>query len=216
MSEDIVTPTSLVQEVTTKFRDTKEIHDLHVEKRIAGRKLRQIVDQETELLDGNERGAANIDHWVESMLHANDDVEERNPGMGVAVGKMAEKTKESVMNDLRQTAEQYGDLTFSEDSDPTVVAKDDTERGAIMQAGKLLGYEITEDEENGVRMKAQQRHQVGGNLEKVIATRVNVGIQNLLTDYDAMSENKVLRRPVRRQIVAMTDHMAKTLRNQIK
>ena len=40
-----------------------------------------------------------------------------------------------------------------------------------------------------------------------------MGIKHLLDDYDSINAGGILRRPVRRQVIAITDHTEKTFRN---
>lgn len=212
MDEITLTPGGMINEAMPMLREVKELQGRRVERTVADRKLEQIIDPQTKLLESHDDAPVGLDIWVDGLMKDYEPVEEQKPGISEAVGKMAEKTKEAIRKDFKVTAKQYNNLTFSEDSDPTIVATNDAEKSAIMEAGKLLGFKITEDEE-GVRMMALKGYEVPGDLEKVIATKINVGIKNLLTDHDSMSKEGVMRRPVRRQIVAMTEHMAKTLRN---
>lgn len=214
MTETELTTQGLIEEATTQFRKTREVHGRLIEKKIAQRKLQQIVDGDTKLSNDNDKGADNLDIWVTGLLDDYAPVEVQTPGISEAVNMVAEKTKKSVRDDLNRTVEQYESLTFSEEKDPTLVAVDNNERAAIITAAELMGYRVNYGENNSVTVTASKPHEVGGDLERIIRARINVGVLNLLDDYDDFSSDRALRRPVRRQIVAMADHMAKTLRGE--
>ena len=211
MIEDTLTSRGLIDEATEVLRSKKASSGRFVEKLVADRKLQQIVKPETTFDEEapQERG---LDIFIDNLLQDYESVEEQKPGILQAVRSMVDKTKEAIRKDMMQTTQEYGELNFSEETDPTIVASNSAERSAILEAAQLLGYQIIGNDGESVKVIAQQRHELSGDSEQAIANRVNVGVRNLLEDHDSMSEGGIMRRPVRRQIVAMADHMTKTLR----
>lgn len=194
----------IFQEASDSLRRAKSSRGDLIEKSVAELKLKQIVDPTTtkhvfHSMDG-------IDLFVNGLLDDYSDV-----GMDCdptqTIRAISSRVKGDIQSDLETTLSEYDRLTFSEELDPTIVAKDNRERDIILEAANLLGYSIN-CKEGHVKVALQPRYKVGSDPERIISNRVNVGLKGLLEDYDS----PIMRRPVRRMIIAMTDHMSKALR----
>jgi hypothetical protein len=135
------------------------------------------------------------------------------------VGEYEERTNVAIIQDFDRTAQAYKDMQFAEGDDLTRVARNETEKGVILEAAKLLGYQVVEHGTygNGEVKRGfypQEKFRVGGNLEKILSTRIEVGIKNLLLDYEAEARSVTdVNRSVVRTIVSMVDAEAKVFRS---
>jgi hypothetical protein len=216
MSKDILTTTGLIEEATNTLRGARISKGIMIENYFARRKFEQIIDPSRKLWEGtSDTKGSNpfIDLWINNLLIDYQEVVNQRPGIEGSVRTVAERTKDTIRKDLLETAEQYTNLQFNEDEDPTIVTGDPLERSAILEAARFLGYKIAEDENGCKRIGTSRRH--NANIESLIETRINVGVINIMYDFEDF-KGEPLSRPTVRQIVAMTDHMAKSLRQSQK
>lgn len=136
-----------------------------------------------------------------------------------SVKKLEESTDEAIRNEFKSSARDYEDLRLKEGDDLTLVARNDMEKAMIMKAAKLLDYYVHVNGKYGdgrdkLEFYPPEKHHTGGNLGMVIKTRIEVGIKNMLNDYDSMRGSATdIGRPVLRTIVSMVDAEAKVFRS---
>jgi hypothetical protein len=210
-----------VHESLEVLKSTKESYGQAVEEEIARRKLEQIKNPQTDSNSDRDNDPF-VDTLIDKVVGGSDlffnfakkdygeSLPER-PQTEDAIDQLRGKLQESVWKDWRDTNKQYENLPYNPENDPTVIAKNNAERGLIREAAQLLGFKIQEKEPDHITVIAPSRTETQGNIDDVIKQRINIGIQNLFDDYrDSHGE---IRRPVLRQVVTLADQMARSLRS---
>lgn len=136
-----------------------------------------------------------------------------------SIKKLESRVDSAIRREFVETAGAYGDMSFKEGDDLTVVAQNAKERAMIIHAAELLGYlikETDEDSEGKTRLAfyPPEKHHTPGNLEQILATRINNGIKKLFDDYATATKSIAgISRPTVRAIVSMVDAEAKVFRS---
>lgn len=212
---------AFLHEATDSLRKAKEVVANDIEWTLANRKLDLIQNKPdaTPLAD---------DTFLQSKINTRklrykglmEDCESpETDSLMESVKKLEETTDKAMREEFADSAKAYEDLHIKEGDDLTVVAKNDTERAMIMDAAKLLNYFVKEngaypDGKPKLEFYPPEKFKTGGDLEKVLSTRIEVGIKNMLDDFGEMRDSAtMIGRPVIRTIVSMVDAEAKVFRS---
>ncbi len=208
-----LTATGFIEEGKKAVRMMKASCGDQIEVSIATHKLQQIAkpDQATYNTEIIKNSMKSRSIFFDGLVEDYSGILGRQSPAEKGLTSIRQRAEDSIKRDLETTSREYADMSFSENSDPRLIARDNIEESMITEAGKLLGYEVI-DNSGSTQFKATPAYKTGGDLETVIANRINIGLAGLFKDYESMTGTT--RRPIRRVIVAMADHMAKTLRSK--
>jgi hypothetical protein len=207
-----LTPGGLISEVTDVLQTSRTSRGEGIEKLVSSVRLNWIAGDRQQIDFGAESDKARqgVDIFIRGLLEDYDSVVSSYPGIDRSVKNFAKTNVTGITRELKETIKEYGNLRFSEDDDIRKIVKDDHEMELLKEGAQLLGYQI-DVTSDATKFKLNPRHNLKCDVETAIRIRIKVGLNNLIVDFD---DAEPIRRPIRRTLVAMADHMAKQFRSQ--